>query len=170
MRNWRHIAIFQVWRQESAVAKISRATGTASRCHIYRLTSPSACECINDLNLRRRVPKRSHLDDELPKVTVGPHHLQRRGDVGEREDLVDRHRELAGFERGPEVLAHEAHNLADFLLAAGAEGDADVVDALRGVHVEVERAAHAAEPADIDDAAEHLRGLEVLVGDARPYL
>ena len=55
---------------------------------------------------------------------------------------------------------------AHFLGRAGAEGDADIVDALQRMQVEVELALHAAEPADIDDAAEDGGGLHVLVGDA----
>ena len=54
-----------------------------------------------------------------------------------------------------------AHDLAHLLRGAGAEGDADIVDALERVQVEVELALLAAEPPDIDDAAEdrtRLRG------------
>ncbi len=69
------------------------------------------------------------------------------------------------FHRRPDIVAHLVEDLADFLDRAGAEGDADIVDAARGVEVEVEIAMGAAEPADIDDAALDLGRLEVLVGD-----
>src|SRR4051812_26596917 len=84
----------------------------------------------------------------------------------EAEDPVDRQPELAGLDRGPEILAHAPDDLADLLDRAGAEGDADIVDAAGGVEIEVELALRAAEPADIDDAAEHARRFQVLVGDA----
>ena len=54
-----------------------------------------------------------------------------------------------------------AVDLAHLLDRARAERDADVVDALHGVQVEVELALEAAEPADVDDAAEHGRRLQV---------
>src|SRR3546814_16011802 len=55
---------------------------------------------------------------------------------------------------------------SDLLLhRARPERDADVVDPPEGVQVEVELAAEPAEPADIDDASQHGRGLQVLVGD-----
>ena len=50
-------------------------------------------------------------------------------------------------------------------MRAGAEGDADIVDAARGVQIEIEVGMGAAEPADIDDAALDLRGGEVLARD-----
>src|SRR3546814_13446128 len=55
---------------------------------------------------------------------------------------------------------------SDLLLhRARPERDADVVDPPEGVQVEVELAAEPAEPADIDDASQLGRGLQVLVGD-----
>src|SRR6202043_2520094 len=65
----------------------------------------------------------------------------------------------------PDVLADLIKDLADFLDRAGAEGDADIVDAARGMEIEVEFGAGAAEPADIDDAALYLGGGEILAGD-----
>ena len=65
----------------------------------------------------------------------------------------------------PDVLADLVEDLADLLDRAGAEGDADIADAARGVQVEVEIGMGAAEPADIDDAALDLRRRQVLVGD-----
>ncbi len=69
------------------------------------------------------------------------------------------------FHRTPDVFADLVKNLADFLEGAGAEGDADILDAARGVQVEIEIAMGAAEPADIDDTALDLGGLQILVGD-----
>src|SRR5262249_57218083 len=45
-------------------------------------------------------------------------------------------------------------DLAYFVERAGAEGDADIVDTLSGMQVEIELGLHAPEPADVDDAAE----------------
>jgi hypothetical protein len=86
-------------------------------------------------------------------------------DLGERKNLVDRQLQLAGFHRRPDVLADLVKDRADFFDGAGAEGDADVVDAARGMQVEIEIAMGAAEPSDIDDAALDPGGPEVLVRD-----
>ena len=51
-------------------------------------------------------------------------------------------------------------------MATGTERDADVVDALHRMQVEIELALHAAEAADIDDTAEYASRLHVLVRDA----
>ena len=65
----------------------------------------------------------------------------------------------------PDVFADLVEDLADFLDGAGAEGDADIVDAAGGVEVEIEIGVGAAEPADIDDAALDLGCCEILVRD-----
>src|SRR4051812_21306687 len=98
-------------------------------------------------------------------MLVSLHVLERRADLGKRIDLVDRQLQLAGFYGAPDVLADFVEDLADFLDGAGAEGDADILNAAGGVQVEVEIAVGAAEPADIDDTALDLGGLEILVGD-----
>src|SRR5476651_2471382 len=98
-------------------------------------------------------------------MLVGFHVLERTTDIGEREHLVDRQLQFARFYRAPDVFADLVENLADFLDGAGAEGDADIVDAARGVQVEIEIGMGAAEPADIDDAALYLCRLEVLARD-----
>src|SRR5713226_6656630 len=64
-----------------------------------------------------------------------------------------------------ERLADIVEDLADLLDRAGAEGDADIVDAARGVQIEIEFGAGAAEPADIDDAALDPGGREILAGN-----
>ena len=92
------------------------------------------------------------------------HMLERLADLGKRIDLVDRQLQLAGFYRAPDVLADFVEDLADFLHGAGAEGDADILDAACGVQVEVETAVGAAEAADSDDAA------LTLVAYRLPYL
>lgn len=77
--------------------------------------------------------------------------LERFPDLRKQINLVDRQLQLAALHRRPDVLADFVEDRADFLDGAGAEGDADVVDAARGVEVEIEIAVGAAEPADIDD-------------------
>src|SRR6185369_8479183 len=86
-------------------------------------------------------------------------------DLGERIDLVDRQLQFSRFHGAPDVLADLVKDLADFLDGAGAEGDADIVNAAGGVQVEIEIAVGAAEPADIDDAALDLGGFQILVRD-----
>src|SRR3954451_11656324 len=93
------------------------------------------------------------------------HVRERRADVSEGEHLVDRQLQLAGFHRGPDVLANLIEDLADFLDRSSAKGDADIVDAARGVQVEIEIGMSAAEPADIDDASLDFGSLEVLARD-----
>jgi len=73
--------------------------------------------------------------------------------------------QLALLHRTPDILADFAKNLADFLDRAGAEGDADIVDAARRMQVEIEIGMGAAEPADIDDAALDFGGRQILAGD-----
>ena len=68
----------------------------------------------------------------------------------------------------PDIPADFVEDVADFLDRAGAEGDADIVDAARGMQVEVEIGMGAAEPADIDDAALDLGRLEILARDRCP--
>ena len=91
-------------------------------------------------------------------MLVRLHMLERLADLRKRIDLVDRQLQLAGFHCAPDVFADFVEDLADFLHGAGAEGDADILDAARGVQVEVEVAVGAAEAADIDDAALDLGG------------
>ena len=92
-------------------------------------------------------------------MLVGFHALERLADVVEGKHLVDRQLQFARFHRRPDVVANFVEDVADFLDRAGAEGDADIVDAARGVQVEVEVGMGAAEPADIDDAALDFGGL-----------
>src|SRR5690349_17809673 len=98
---------------------------------------------------------------------VGAHMRLRRRRLVEREDAVYRQRELAGLDQWPEIGMHATVDLAHLVERAGAEGDADIVDALQRVEIEVEIAGRAAEPSDIDDAAQYLRRLHIGVGDAR---
>ena len=60
-------------------------------------------------------------------MLVGFHVLERLADVSEGEHLVDRQLQLARFDRAPDVFPDLVKNLADFLDAAGAELDADIV-------------------------------------------
>ena len=103
---------------------------------------------------------------DLSEVSVGAHHGERIGHVFERKRLVDRQGELAGFDRRPQIGAHRSVDLAHLLGRARAERDADIIDALERVQVEIELALLAAEPADIDDAAEQCGRRQILVGDA----
>src|ERR1700747_1323597 len=93
---------------------------------------------------------RSQRHDDLAEVLVGFHVLERLADVVEGIDLVDRQLQLARFHRSPDVFPDLLENLADFLDGAGAEGDADILDAARGMEVEIELGPRAAEAADID--------------------
>src|SRR6202012_2997552 len=95
----------------------------------------------------------SQRDDDLAEMLVGFHVLERLADVLEFVNLVDRQLQLARFHRAPDILANLVEDLADFLDAAGAEGDADIVEAARRMQVEIEFGARAAEPPDVDDAA-----------------
>src|SRR5581483_756884 len=91
-------------------------------------------------------------DDNLAEMLVGFHVLERLADILELVDLVDRQLQLARFHCAPDILADLVEDLADFLDAAGAESDADILDAARGVQVEIEFGTGAAKPSDIDDA------------------
>jgi hypothetical protein len=93
--------------------------------------------------------KRHH---DLPKMLVGFHVLERLADIVEGKHLVDRQLQLAAFHRRPDVVADFVENLADFLDRAGAEGDADIIDAARRMQVEIEFGARAAEAIDIVDS------------------
>ena len=105
----------------------------------------------------------SQRHDDLAEMLVGFHVRERCADVVELEHLVDRQLQFSAFYRAPDVLADLLENLANFLDGAGAEGNADIVDAARGMQVEVEIGMGAAEPADIDDAALYPGGGEILV-------
>src|SRR5216683_7476490 len=98
----------------------------------------------------------SDAQHDLAEMGVGAHMRLRRGRLVEREDAVDRQMKLPRLDQRPEIRAHPAIDLAHLVERAGAEGDADVVDALQRVEIEIEGAGGAAEPADIDDAAAHL--------------
>ena len=63
-------------------------------------------------------------------MPVGFHVLECLADIVERKHLVDRQLQLARFDRAPDVFPDLVKNLADFLDAAGAEGDADIVRSL----------------------------------------
>src|SRR6185312_1502140 len=114
--------------------------------------------------------KKLQRHNDLPEMLVRFHVLEGFADLLESEDLVDRQLQLARFHRAPDVLADLGKNLADFLDGAGAEGDADILNAARGVQVEIELGATAAEPADIDDAALDFGGGEVLARDLAGHL
>jgi hypothetical protein len=58
--------------------------------------------------------------------------LERRADLVELVDLVDRQPQLARFDGAPDVLADFVEDVADLLDGAGAEGDADIVRILDG--------------------------------------
>ena len=92
-------------------------------------------------------------------MLVGFHVRKRLADLGKWKNLVDLQLQFSGFHRRPDIPADLLKDLANFLDAAGSEGDADILDAARGVEVEVEIAMGAAEPADIDDAALDFGGL-----------
>src|ERR1700730_9990900 len=116
------------------------------RQRVYaRLRRAMALHRVRDTKLQRH--------HDLAEMLVGFHVLERLADVVKGEHLVDRQLQFARFDRTPDIPAHLVEDLADLLDRAGAEGDADIVDAARGVQVEVEFGAGAAEPADIDDAA-----------------
>src|SRR5690606_18404403 len=83
--------------------------------------------------------------------------------VGERVFAVEGQREIASFDRVPQVGLHRPDDLFDFLDGAGAEADADIPDAPHGVEVEIELAREAAEAPDIDDATPDGRRGEILV-------
>ena len=107
-----------------------------------------------------------NLQHHFAEMCVGFHVGERRCGFIEREAAVYRERQLAGAHRGPQVLPHQAVDFADLLHRACAKSDTDVGDALGRVQVEIEFAFRAAQPADVDDAAEHAGGLQVRIGDA----
>ena len=96
-------------------------------------------------------------------MLVGFHVRKCCSDLVEIVDLVDRQLKLARFDGAPDVLADLVEDVANFLDGAGAEGDADILDAARGMQVEIEFGAGAAEPADIDDAALDFGCRQILV-------
>ena len=65
----------------------------------------------------------------------------------------------------PYVGAHGGVDGADLLHRAGAEGHADVIDALQRVQVEVELGGEAPEAAHVDDPPQHRRRLHGLIGE-----
>src|SRR5262249_10532269 len=112
----------------------------------------------------------SQRHNDLAEMLVGFHVRERRSDLVELVDLVDRQLQFARFDGAPDVFPDLVEDFSDFLDAAGAEGDADIVDAARSMQVEIELGAGAAEAADIDDAAFDLGGGEVLVRDLAGHL
>src|SRR5260370_25844289 len=95
-------------------------------------------------------------------MPVGFHVLERTADIVEGEHLVDRQLQLSRFHRGPDVFPDFVKNLADFFDRAGAEGDADVVDAAGGAPAAIEFGAGAAPPSASFTAAPSLCGGEIL--------
>jgi hypothetical protein len=91
--------------------------------------------------------------NDLAEVLVGFHVLERFADLVELVDLVDRQLQLARFDRAPDVFPDLVEDLANFLDGAGAESNADILDAAGRMQVEIELGAGAAQAADIDDAA-----------------
>src|SRR3569833_636035 len=112
----------------------------------------------------------SERDHDLAEVLVGVHMRERVADVLETVDAIDWQLQLACLDRAPDVLADLLEDPAYLVDGAGAEGDADVGDAACRMQVEIEVGVGAAEPADIDDAALDLGGLQVLVGDRTGHL
>src|SRR6201984_674892 len=108
---------------------------------------------------------KSKRHDDLAEMLVGFHVLERLADVVEGKHLVDRQLQPARFHRAPEILFDLVKNLADLLDRAGAEGDADIGDAARGMQVEIELGAGAAKATDIDDAALDPGRCEILACD-----
>ena len=108
--------------------------------------------------------------NNLPEMLVGFHVRKCCSDLVEIVDLVDRQLKLARFDGAPDVLADLVEDVANFLDGAGAEGDADILDAARGMQVEIELGPRAAQAADIDDAALDLGRGEILVGDLAGHL
>src|SRR5439155_4301935 len=102
---------------------------------------------------------------DLAEMLVGFHVRERFADVGEVENLVDRQLQFSRLDRAPDVLADVVEDFTDFLDRAGTEGDADIVDAARGVKVEIEIGVRPTKPADIDDAALDFGRREIPVRD-----
>ena len=99
-------------------------------------------------------------------MLVGLHVRQGCRRFGQRKHLVDRQGELAGFHRRPQICDHAAVDLAHLINAAGAEGDADILDAPGRMQVEVEIAPRAAETADIHDPAQDGAAFQIAIGHA----
>src|SRR3954468_20284668 len=78
-----------------------------------------------------------HRHDDLAEMLVGLHVLECLVDVIEGKHLVDRQLQFSRLDRAPDVLLDLVEDLADFRDGAGAEGDADIVDAAGRVQVEV---------------------------------
>src|SRR5437868_12258799 len=101
---------------------------------------------------------------DLAEMGVGPHVGLRGLGLGERKDPVDRQAQPARVERAPQIFAHALGDRPYLFAAASAKGDAKVLDAAQRMQVEIERAAHAAKAADVDDASANggrfLRGVE----------
>src|SRR5262245_17491908 len=145
--------------------------------HGRLLSSPAADKKARDRNALSRLIRnqvancsefsgmKSKRHDDLAEVLVGFHVLERLADIVERKHLVDRQLQLARFHRAPDVLFDLVEDLADLLDRAGAERDADIIDAARGMQVEIEFGAGAAEAADIDDTALDLGRCEILACD-----
>src|SRR5580704_6874047 len=105
--------------------------------------------------------------DDLTEVLVGVHLGEGVDDIGKLVGFVDRQAELAALDRRPQIGAHGLDDVADLFGRAGAEGDADIVDALERVQVEVELAHRAAETPYIDDTPEQCRSFEIADSDGR---
>src|SRR6516165_10401329 len=128
---------------------------TGKRGAIATYSQPS----LRIVLIRAGTSQRHH---DLAEMPVGFHVLERLADVVEAKHLVDRQPEPAALDGAPDILFNFVKNLADFVDGAGAEGDADIADAARGMQVKVEFGTGAAEPADIDDAALDLAGGQIL--------
>src|SRR5688572_14058641 len=78
----------------------------------------------------------------LAEVLVAAHVLVGGLGVGERISLVDRHLDPASLHVVPQIGAHFLQDVAHLLDGAGAERDADVINALSRMQVEVELRLH----------------------------
>src|SRR5580704_1787703 len=95
---------------------------------IKRFSGPDLSQDICD-----RLTRSRDIYDNLAEMLVGIHDRQRLSDVCELEGLVDRQGQLAGLDRRPQISAHQLDDLAHLLGRPGAEGHADIVDALERV-------------------------------------
>src|SRR5690606_1103375 len=96
-------------------------------------------------------------------MQVRPHTLMRLGGLLQRKAAVDRANDLARGNGFPQVGPHAADDRGDFLTAARAEGDADIVETPEGMEVEIEFGLDPTEAADIDDAPAHAGCLHALI-------
>ena len=134
---------------------------TEKRCRHVKLLSPSTSRKRPDRRVQGRramaelASIRRAFQHDLAEMLVRFHVGEGVRHLRERIDAVDGDAQLARRYRFAQIGLHQAADLADFGDGAGAEGHADIVDAAGGVQVEVELARKAAEPADIDDAAQH---------------